>query len=134
MNTPPSDSSIGRKITDVILRRPGWMLVAAVVLTGLAIGPAQQLSFDNSIESLYAENDPWLREYRQSKQSFGSDDIIFFAYTDPELMSDDGLERVAQLTEQISQLPGVVPGSVQSLSQLLRIGRHPPRLAVPTAG
>jgi len=125
LTIPPSDSSIGRKLIEVMLRRPGWMLVAAILLTGLAIWPSQRLSFDNSIESLYAENDPWLREYRQSKAWFGGDDIVFVAYTDPELMSDDGLERVAQLTEQISQLPGVVPGSVQSLSQLLRIGRNP---------
>ncbi len=125
MSGTPSGSGIGPKLVDLIVRRSGWLLAAGIVLTLLAIGPARRLEFDNSLESLYAERDPHLQDYRRSKAWFGSDEIVFVAYSDPELLTDEGIERVAKLTEQLSEMPGVVPESVQSLSELIRIGRNP---------
>lgn len=125
MSPTPQETSVGIRIVDFVVRRSGWLLAAAVLLTALAIEPSRRLTFDNSIESLYAERDPRLQDYRQSKVWFGGDDFVFVAYTDPQLFTDEGRERVAQLTDQVREMPGVVPESVQSLSELLRLGRNP---------
>lgn len=121
----PTKNSFGARLIEFIIRWRLWMLAVAFIFSALAIQPAMRLTFDQSIESLYAENDPRLLDYRQSKSWFGGDDFVFIAYTDPELLSPESQSRLAQLTEQIKELPGIAPNSVQSFSQLMKIGRNP---------
>jgi len=59
------------------------LLLVSMVLTGLAIFPASQLSFEQSIESLYSKDDQHLLDYLESKALFGGDEFVFVAYTTP---------------------------------------------------
>lgn len=113
------------RLVDGLVRYRGWLLLLAVLLTALAIYPARQLTFEQSIESLYASGDPRLVDYRESKSLFGGDEFVFLAYTDHELFEDGGQERLSQLTERVAAVPGVVDGSVQSLAAYLQITKHP---------
>ncbi len=113
------------RLIEFLLRRRMALLVVAVVLTLLAIGPARRLSFDQSIESLYSNENPRLHDYTESKALFQGDELVFVAYTDPELFTDAGLERTQRLAEKIAAVPGVAPQSVQSLAAALGGLRYP---------
>lgn len=114
------------QLIDQLVRYRVALLLVAVLLTVVSIYPAGQVKFDESIESLYARDNPRLQEYLDSKSWFGSDEYLFLAYTDPELFDPAGQQRLAKLAEQVAAVPGVVPDSVQSLEvYLLLTGRAP---------
>jgi predicted RND superfamily exporter protein len=118
-------SHLGNRIIDGLIRYRGLWLALAVVFTGLAIYPSRQLSFEHSIESLYAPGNPRLVDYVKSKSLFGGDEFVFIAYTDPELLEAAGQERLNRLTGQVRAVPGVVEPSVQSLATVLQIANQP---------
>lgn len=85
-----------------------WPLLAAgLILAALAYGPSQRLEFDRSIENMFAPTDPLLAPYRQSRRTFGGDEIALAAYVDPQLLTDEGLARVDAATKRLKQVPGV---------------------------
>lgn len=92
-----------------------------IALIGLAVTlaaliPASRLTFDQSLESLYADEDPHLRDYLDSKRWFGGDELVGVVYTDPALLQAEGLERVRKLADDLSQVPGVAGKSTQDLA------------------
>lgn len=109
------------RFIDGLIRYRFALLLTAVVLTAVAVYPANQVTFDQSIEALYSPNNPRLLEYLESKSYFGGDEFIFLAYTDPDLFKPDGQTRLADLAEKAGQVPGTVPGSVQSLHAYLEL-------------
>lgn len=107
------------------------LFVGATLLTLLAAIPASQLQFDQSIESLFSEENQRLRDYVRSKGLFGGDEFVIVAYRDPNLFDSDGTlsdpatARMRQLAEELAAIPGVQAGSVQSLSKSLGILKLP---------
>lgn len=107
------------------------LLAIAIVLGVAAIGPAHRLKFDQSIESMYAPDSPYLLDYRESKRIFGGDEIVLVAFTDDELftpagkLSDPASARLSSLADSLAQVPGVDAESVQSLAEVFRIDRFP---------
>ena len=73
-------------LTDWLIRNRAWLFAVALLLSVLAIWPASKLQFDQSIESLYARDDPRLEDYVAGKAVFGGDEFVFVAYQDPELL------------------------------------------------
>jgi predicted RND superfamily exporter protein len=113
------------RLSEILIRHHRLLLVIAFALSLLSLGPAGRLSFDESIESLYAAQNVRLQDYVEGKNWFGGDEFVFVAYTDPELFTDPGQERLENLADQLEQIPGVVEGSVQSLDRTLAISRLP---------
>ena len=109
----------GKRLIDGLIRYRVSLLLLALLMTGLSLYPAGQVAFDQSIESLYARDNPRLLEYAESKRLFGGDEFVFLAYTDPELFEDAGQERLAELAARVAEVPGVVADSVQSLNTYL---------------
>lgn len=105
-----------------------WVVLSAIAV--LFIFPSwwisQSLKFDQSIESLYASQNPRLLDFQRSRQIFGGDEFIILAYRDPGLMdkagnlTDAAEERMYALKQKLEQIPGVEPGSVQCLADALR--------------
>ena len=95
-------------------------LTVALVLTVAAFVPASRLDFDQSIESLYARDNPHLRDFLESKRLFGGDEFVIVAYTDPELLTEAGQTRLKQLAERIQQVPGVQEDSVRNLAGVIQ--------------
>ena len=120
-----------RRLTDLLLARRGLWLVLAVVLTLLAAIPASRLTFDQSIESLYASDNPRLATWKESKRLFGGDEFVVVAYTDPELfgrddrLTDGASERLEALASLLREVPGIHADSVQHLAEAMKapIGR-----------
>ena len=104
------------RFVDFLANRHRLLLVLAAALTVLSIGPSRQLSFDQSIESLYSDRDPHLKDYVESKRLFGGDEIVFVCFTDPELFTDAGQGRVSELSNRLMDVPGVdVPDAIAPL-------------------
>lgn len=113
------------RFVDLLVRFHRLLLVLAVILAVASIGPSRQLSFDQSIESMYAANNPHLQEYIEGKKWFGGDEFVFVAYTDKDLFSEEGLERLEVLADELSEVKGVAEGSVQSLPRNLAVTKLP---------
>ena len=95
-------------------------VVAILFLFSLPI--AARLEFDQSIESLYAEDDEYFSAYDRSKQLFGGDEFAIVAWPedglfepDSDVVSERSRERIEALGEKIAAVPGVYPESLQTL-------------------
>ena len=122
MNTPP-DSALTRSV-DWLIRQRLPIFILGLVATLAATWWASQLSFDQSIEALYADDDPYLIDYVRSKKQFGGDELAGVVFSDPELFSPEGLERVRNLAERLSAIPGIRAESTQDLSTGLSRTTH----------
>lgn len=107
------------------------LLVVAAMLTLLSIIPASKLQFDQSIESLYAPENPQLQKYLDSKRLFGGDEFIVVAFTDSKLFDSDGrlssesANRIREFSRQLSAVPGLDSSSTQNLADALTLDRWP---------
>ncbi|MCB1671964.1 MAG: MMPL family transporter [Pseudomonadales bacterium] len=92
--------------------RYGYPLVtlfALLILACLLYLQLDRFRFDASEDSLVAQGDPALAVYREVSETFGGDDFLFLTYTpDSEtVFAPASLARIADLEEQIDQVPGV---------------------------
>jgi predicted RND superfamily exporter protein len=120
------------KLVAVVLRRRFVLLGATIVAALLAVVPAGQLRFDQSIESLYAQDDTHLAAFRASRKLFGGDEFVFVAYEDPQLFGSDDPEselsselsegarsRILAFAGALGRVKGVQADSTQHLVQAL---------------
>ncbi|MFO1021366.1 MAG: MMPL family transporter [Planctomycetales bacterium] len=121
---PPHSPALSRLI-DFLIRYRTLLLVGALLSSLLAIIPANRLTFDHSIESLFPADDPHLKSFLESQASFGGDEFILVAYADPQLMNPEGQQRLRTFADQLSELPGVDSDRVQSFSRVLSQSRLP---------
>ena len=91
-----------------MIRYRWWLLVLGVVLGVLAGVAGRGLVLDRSIEHMFAEDDPLLQPYLELQQTFGLHEIVLAVYADAQLTSEEGVQRVEQLTAKIREVPGVV--------------------------
>ncbi|WP_437229060.1 efflux RND transporter permease subunit [Planctomicrobium sp. SH661] len=103
------------------LARHRWSLLIAAALITLALWvPARQLKLDESIESLYDQNDPLLLAYQRDKRDFGGDEFVLVAYESEDATSQAELNRIKEFSDQLSEVPGVQGESTQDLWKTLR--------------
>ncbi|MGH7200733.1 MAG: efflux RND transporter permease subunit, partial [Planctomycetaceae bacterium] len=74
------------RFVDLLIRLRWPLLAAAVLLTVAAWPVAERLEFDQSIESLYALDDPHLLDYQESKALFAGDEFVIVAWKEPDLL------------------------------------------------
>src|SRR5262249_7594805 len=86
----------------------------AVLLAALAVW-GHRVGYEQSINSFFAEDDPYMRVYQQAAKTFGDDNFVFLVYDDPELLSPAGIDRVAELAAAVA--PGRIAG-VQRVESL----------------
>lgn len=106
-----------------ILVRGRWVLLPLTLLLFVLAWPlSQQLKYDRSIETLYADDDPQLLNYLESKSLFGGDELAIVAYTEKELfkpetyaLTPDAKERLENLAAKLSEIPGVNTESTRDL-------------------
>jgi uncharacterized protein len=81
---------------------------AAILLVFLAWA-GKRVTYEQSIKSFFADDDPYMAIYQQAAQTFGDDNFAFLVYDDPELVTPAGLERVRDLVASVkaAQVPGV---------------------------
>lgn len=117
------------RLLNSVVRFRWWGLGLALLFSLLAWGPASRLTLDESIESFYAPDDPLLIHYLQSKADFGGDEFVMVGYRLSEPINFDAdierepqkgiLDRLAALSEKLSEVPGVNAASTQDISRIL---------------
>ncbi len=122
----PSLSNFLEKTAAAVIQWRLPILLVAVVLTACAWPIAARLRFDQSIESLYALDDPHFAAYARSKQHFGGDKFAIVAWDEPDLLAADSTsispqsqKRILDLAEKLAAVPGVERESVQHAVQAL---------------
>jgi len=114
-----------RMLADFLLRWRLLLLVGSSVLTILLYGPASRLDFDQSIESLYAPDDSHLLAYLKSKSTFGGDEFVMVAWSEPDVLSNEGMERVRVFSDELSNVSGVQKESTQDIAKSLAPQNRP---------
>ena len=116
-----------RVFIERLIRYRTLLLAVSVVLTMLAIPIARELAYDQSIESLYALDDPQLQDFQESKSLFGGDEFVIVAWEESNLfekdsatLSTEGEAHVRAFAEKLNTVPGVMPESTQHLAEALR--------------
>jgi predicted RND superfamily exporter protein len=82
----------------------------AVVLLLLALAIlGKRVSYEQSINSFFAADDPYMAVYQEAAQIFGDDNFVFLVYDDPALLSPAGMERVSELAAAVApdRIPAV---------------------------
>lgn len=125
--TSDAKPSLLTRAVDALIRWRSVLLVAALVTTVALVPISKKLAFEQSIESLYASEDPHLREFLASRQTFGGDEFVIVAYVEPNLflpdsstLTDEASQRMEAFAAKLNQVPGVMPESTQHLAKALR--------------
>ena len=99
----------------------------ALLLTVVAWPISQKLAFDQSIESLYAEADPHLRDFLHSRQLFGGDEFVIVAYSEPEIfvpesnsLTEAATQRGQAFADELDEIPGIMTASTQHLARAFK--------------
>ena len=96
-----------------------WRWPALVIALGVTVAgfwPSTQLLFDAAITNLFPPDDPVLVAYQQSLDIFGGAEVVVVAYTDPDLLTPEGLDRVQQLASGFRELKELGVIDVASLA------------------
>jgi predicted RND superfamily exporter protein len=93
-------------------------VVAVAVLLVLLGLIGRKVSYEQSIGSFFADDDPRMSVYQKASAAFDDDNFVFLVYDDPALVSPRGLDRVAELAAAVGpdKLPGVL--RVESLDAM----------------
>ncbi len=99
-----------------------WIPLACLALVLLAAAwVVQSLELDPSNESLNLADADRIATLKRFQALLGNDEDLLIAWRDPALATPTGLERVAQLTEELQKIPGVT--AVFSLTNALQVAR-----------
>jgi hypothetical protein len=103
-------TSLVRQVYLATLRVP--MLLLALIAAGAVLAAFQlpKLSFNASKTDLIAETDPALASYRAATAEFGGDEFIVLTYEPKReaLFTRNTLNQIAEIQDQVADLPGVV--------------------------
>lgn len=122
----------------ILLQARYLAFFAVVALLVVLVLFGGRVSYEQSIKSFFAEDDPVMNAYQDAAKVFGDDNFIFIAYDDPELLTARGMDRVAELAREVGpdRIRGVL--RVESLDAmpllwriddaLLALDRLPPLL------
>lgn len=112
---PDGDRSASWRVSRWLIACRWPLLALALVLSAAAWRAGRSLSFDRSIENMFADDDPVLGPYRKLKRTFGGNEIALAAYVDPDLLTPEGIDRLEKLTQELAAVPGV--GGAFSLAE-----------------
>ncbi len=122
-NIEPGAASWLPRFVDQLIKHHVLLFFLALAAVALGIRPAFQLSFDQSIESLYSSDNVHLQDYLRSKALFGGDEFVMVAYTDPDLITEEGLDRLRGFADKFAKVQDVV--SVQDLARTTAVAKFP---------
>ena len=74
----------------LLLRFRHVTFAATTVLLILLVLFGKKVSYEQSIGSFFADDDPYMAVYQKAARSFGDDNFVFLVYDDPELVTPAG--------------------------------------------
>lgn len=113
------------RFAEILARLRWWGVTFALLMTAVLAVPASHLRFDQTIESFFGSKSPLLQPYLLSKQTFGGDEFLIVGFEVEDPTSHDTLDDISALSRELSQIPGILPESMQDLASILRNDRAP---------
>ncbi len=119
--------SLTTQLADWLIHRRWWLIVVAIALTAAGAWPSTQLAFDAAIVNLFPPDDPVLTAYLESQRLFGGDEVVVVAYTDPDVLTLDGLRRADALADRFRKLSDELDAADPPIRQVVSVadGRWP---------
>lgn len=77
------------------------------LLLAILVGVGPEPNYQISLEGLFPADDPLILSQTRAREAFGDNRFVLLAYEDPEVMSPEGIQRAAQIEEQIREIDGV---------------------------
>ena len=101
-----------------LIRARHVSLFLVVLLLVLLLAFGKRVSYEQSIRSFFAPDDPVVIAYGEAAKAFGDDNFVFVVYDDPALLTPSGMDRVAELAGRVApdRVPGVL--RVESLDAM----------------
>ncbi len=100
--------SWGERVVGFLHRRALVTIVGLVIAAGGLGVMASRIKVDNSLRVWFVEGDPALVAYDEYKKTFGNDETIIVAATDPtSVYSPGALARIRAASKQIEQHPKI---------------------------
>lgn len=103
---PALARTVDRFATHIVRQRWLWMVLGCLSFLPLVFWQSG-LTMDRSLASMFAPDDPVLRDYQTLQATFGGNLVVMLVYDDEQLMSAQGLARSRLWSERIEQLDGV---------------------------
>ena len=92
----------------LILRKPLWVLLCYALVIGVALLQLPKLRLDASSDSLLLQGDPDLAYFRESAEKYSGDEFLILTWEPGvPLLSNDSLEPLAAMVDELERLPGV---------------------------
>ena len=118
-----------------LVKYRNWLLLAAAVTLVVALPIAEKLTFDQTVESFFAPDNPDIQLLLRSRQDFGGDEFVIVAWREPGLIQTDpekdipdlsvaAANRIADLSGKLSELPGVDKERTRDLQRFLKRSPH----------
>jgi hypothetical protein len=103
------ENAMSERLTQLLISWRWPLLGIALIAAATAYLPSRNVTFDRSVENLFADDDPLLAPYHQLKRTFGGNEVVMVVYLDPDLLTPDmsGIRRLTKLAEQCEAVPGV---------------------------
>lgn len=102
----------------------GRIFMVAVIAVLAAI-PASFVPFEKNLDRLFPHDAAW-HQYAENRRSFGTDDFVLLTWNEEQLLNQrlevnaEARDRIQALAEPLSEIPGVLPGSIQHAAGALR--------------
>ncbi|WP_406696820.1 MMPL family transporter [Singulisphaera sp. Ch08] len=102
----------------VLLKARYFAFTTVALILGLLIIFGHRVTYEQSIDSFFADDDPSMLAYQKAARTFGDDNFVFLVYDDPELLTPAGMARVSELAAAVdaSKIQGVL--RVESLDAM----------------
>ena len=101
-----------------LLQARNYTLASVLILLVLLMIFGRKVSYEQSIKSFFADDDPLMATYQKAAASFGDDNFVFVAYEDPSLFSAEGMGRVAELASALGHDKIVGVARIESLDAM----------------
>ena len=104
---------------DFLLRARRVSIAAVALLLVALLISGKRVSYEQSIRSFFADDDPTIVDYQKASAAFGDDNFVFVAYDDPALLTPGGMDRVAELAKELG------PGRIEGVARVESIDAMP---------
>ncbi len=102
-------SKLQEVIVEMILKRPGKVLVAFLIFNTLVSAGALLLKSDFSYKVWYNPNDPLVELYRDFEKNFGNDDSVMIGVQSPSgIFNKKSAEIIFELTDELYKADDII--------------------------
>ena len=122
------------RLADPVIRRPGLVLLAVLVLTALAVVPALRFRVDTDLSALLPDGAPGADDYRLFLKTFGGFEKVFVVVRSGQPLEDPSplMDAAAVLAEEMSRSPEVAEArsGITDEDERFFLGSIAPRMAL----